>query len=303
MGNEQYMSLNEARLFENRAPETQLHLIGRRLRYAMNQGIGWKDEERYYVDANNGSDSNDGLSWDTAFRTIQYAVNKARYYPNTTTIDARKDHHKYVFIWPGQYNEQVLFGGYNIHLVGIGDNGVGGGDYGVVINYDDAIAATGVMGFTGVNIEVCNITFNTTAAIPGITIPSVSDGIHIHHCLFKGADTKTPTNAIDIPSFKGGLIEHNVIQGWTYGIKTGYAAGAWFYLSIIRENHIVNVTNGIDIAAGAVCGLSKIQRNTVQGSGTSIVNGQATDVIICENYVKPVISDAGSAEGDNTTLS
>lgn len=298
-----YLSIDEAISLNNAFPIFQNTQAGTKIKNALSLGIGFKDKQKYYVDSISGNDGNDGLSWDTAFKTIQYAVNKARYLEGTTIIDSSKNHDKYVFVAPGQYNEQVLFSGYGIHLIGLGDSGIGGGDYGVVINYDDAVASTGVLGCTGVNIEICNITINTTKNIPAIIIPSVSDGIHIHKCFFKGKDAKTTSAAIDAPSLKGCIIENNVIQGFATGIKLGYDAGQWFYLNAIQNNHIVNVTDGMTIANGAVgISLSRIQRNNIIASTGSITNAQASDIMIIENYVKPVVVNAGGGDGDNTTL-
>lgn len=251
----------------------------------------------YYVDAINGSDSNTGLSFDDAFATIQKACNTARYLPGTTTIDTAKDRDKYILIAPGQYNEQILFSGYNIHLIGLGCRS--NGDYGVVVNYNDAVASTAVLGFSGAGLEIANICFNSAHAIPIILLSDTSDAVHIHDCWIKGDNSKTVTIGISC-QIKNSLIENNIINGCITGIDI--AAGAWFNNSIVRDNKITNVTNAIAIANTAVCTESEISGNFYIGSSTGIVNGQATDIIITENRGKPAVSDAGSASGDNTTL-
>lgn len=295
------MSESEAAALNNICPGMSVARGGDAIRYALQGAVGWKDNERYYVDATNGSDINDGLSFDSAFRTIQKACNVARYVPNTTTIATNKDRRKYIFIMPGQYNEQVLFSGYNISLIGLGN--MSNGDYGVVVNYDNAVTSTAVIGFTGAGIEIANICFNTARAIPVMLAGSggdVADACYIHGCWFKGDNSKTCTIGIS-GELKNSLIENNVINGCITGINI--AAGKWFHNTTVRNNKITNVTNGIAIANTAVCTESEIIGNRVIGSSSSIVNGQATDVIIFENAVKPVLSDAGSAEGDNTLLS
>ena len=296
--NNTYLSTDEAYSIDNLSPGNQLHGVGSKLRNALSSGFTWKEAQRYYVDSVNGSDTNDGLSWETAYRTIQYACNIARYVPGTTTIDTSKDHHKVIYIASGQYNEQILFSGYNIHLIGV--SAKSNGEYGVVVNYDDAIAATAVLGFSGSGLEISNICFQTTKAIPILLLSSVSDGVHVHDCWIKGNNAKTPTMGISA-AIKNSLIERNIINGCITGINV--AAGAWFNNSIVRDNKITNVTNGIAIANTAVPTESQISHNHVVGSGTSIVNGQATDVIITENYTKPILTDAGAASGDNVTLS
>lgn len=298
------LTRNEANKIDSDNPCNLLFRVGSLLKECLEIGVPFREEDRFYVDGTYGSDSHTGRSWDEAFKTIQYAVNKARYVGGTTTLDDSKGRDKYIFVAPGHYDEQVLFSGYGIHIIGMGDNGAGqGGDYGVVLNYNNAVAATGVMGFTGVNIHIANICIQTTNNIPGIFIPTVSDGIHLQNVYLKGKDSKTTSAAIDAPSLKSSLIEGCAMQGFATGIKLGYAAGQWCYNNIIRNNHIVNVTNGITIANGAVgLNLCAIQKNNIIGSTGSITNSQATDIMIIENYVKPIISNAGGGDGDNTTL-
>lgn len=296
----------EALVINNMNKEAQNTQLGSAVKTALMGNIGWKDDERYYVDGIIGVDSqaNDrGKSLDMPFKTIQYALNVARRIPGTTTLDTTRNRRKYIFVMPGQYNEQLLFSGYNISLIGLGLGNISNGDYGVVINYNDAIVSTGVIGFTGAGIEIANICFQCSQAIPIMLAGlggNVADAAWIHDCWFKGDNSKTCTIGIS-GELKNSLIENNIINGCITGINI--AAGKWFNMTVVRKNKITNVTNGINIAATAVCTESEISGNKVIGSSTSIVNGQATDVIIFENAVKPALTDAGAAEGDNTILS
>lgn len=299
--NANYMSTDEAQAVDNLMPGNQAYIVGTRLKAALdNNGAGFPADSKIYVDDVNGSDLNDGKSWETAFKTIMKGLNTARYIPSTTTIDTDRSRHKFVYVAPGQYNERILFSGYNIHLIGCGPRS--NGDYGVVVNYDDAIASTAVFGFTGAGLEVAGICFNGAHAIPLMLLgssPDVADACWIHDCWFKGDNSKTVT--IGISAYcKNSLIENNIINGCIAGINV--AASAWFYNTIVVNNKITNVTNGIAIANGATPGESMIDSNFVIGSSSSIVNSQATDVIITKNYTKPAYSDAGSASGDNVTL-
>lgn len=292
-----FLSTDEALALNKICPGMQLHQGGSAIQSALQGNIGWLDSERIYVKGDTGNDNNSGDSWDNAFKTIQAAVNKARRIPGTTTIESKKARRKYVFIYPGQYNEQVLFSGYNISLVGVGQRS--NGDYGVVINYDDAVAATAVIACSGSGLEFYNLCIQCSKAIPAMLLSSVSDAIVVKNCWIKGDNSKTCTIGISA-AIKNSIIEDNIINGCITGIDV--AAGAWFNNSIVRRNKITNVTNGIAIANTAVCTESEISDNKVVGSSTSIVNGQATDIIITANKVKPALSDAGSTEGDNTTL-
>jgi hypothetical protein len=295
--NVNYLSMDQARKLNNASPDMQLALVGDRLRLALNGQIGFKQNAKLYVDGITGNDSNDGYSWESAFKTIQAACNKARYVNGVATIDTIRNRDVYIFIAPGQYNEQVLFSGYNIHLIGCGP--LSNGDYGVVINYDDAITTTAVMGFTGAGLEIANICFNGAHAIPLLLLASVSDACWIHHCWFKGDDSKTVTIGISC-AIKNSIIEHNIINGCITGINVD--AGAWFNNSIIRKNKITNVTNILNVDATAVATESEISENAGIGSSTGIVNASSNDILIYGNHTKPAISDGGSAAGDNTTL-
>jgi len=292
-----YLTSGEAVTINNATRENQNVRLGDAVRTALQGSVGFKDGERLYVDSVNGSDEYNGESLDQAFATIQAAVNKARYVPGTLQIATNKDRRRYVFVMPGQYNEQVLFSGYNISVIGIGHRS--NGDYGTVINYDDAVAATAVMAYSGSGLELANLCIQSTKAIPILLLSDTSDAVHVYNCWIKGDNAKTVTIGISC-AIKNSIIEDNIINGCITGIDV--AAGAWFNNSIVRRNKITNVTNGIAIANTAVCTESEISENKVVGSSTSIVNGQATDIIIDGNKVKPALSDAGSTAGDNTTL-
>lgn len=304
--NDLFLSEPEAQAINNLMPGNQVYGVGNKLKNALNGasvGAGWKNEnERLFVHPE-GDNSNDGLSWDKPFRTIQAALNKARYMSGTTTVDSTKYRRVYVFVYPGQYNEQLIFSGYNISLIGLGIGNISNGEYGVVVNYNDAILATGVISFYGAGIEIANICFQSSQAIPIMLAGSggnLADGCYIHNCWFKGNSSKTCTIGISV-EIKNSLIEKNIINGCITGINID--AGKQFHNTIVQDNKITNVTNGIAIANTAVCTESEISHNRIIGSSTSIVNSQATDIILFMNAVKPALSDAGAAEGDNTVLS
>ena len=135
--------------------------------------------EEYYVDSVNGSDNNNGRSWDQAMATIQAAVNLARYLPGTTTIDDTKDHFATVFVRAGHYNEQVLFSGYNIRLIGVPVHM--GKDYGASLNYNGEVVSTACLAFSGSGIEISGFFINNSGgAIPGIWCAG-GDNNWIHH--------------------------------------------------------------------------------------------------------------------------
>jgi hypothetical protein len=306
----QHLSLSEARQINQLSPGNNLFAVGERIRNSLNMGIGFKEEERYYVDGVNGNDNNDGLSWETAFRTITKGVNAARYLPGTTTIDSGKDQHKYVFIWPGQYNEQVLFSGYNIHVIGLTYK-IGNVDYGVVINKDGAVTSTAVVGVTGSGIELANLQIYNNSAIPTISMPTPGDGCWVHDCFISGDDSNA-TYGIQILDCRNSIIENNRIFGHvTAGISVGNGGATWFRNSQIIGNHIAgSAGNGIEVVAATICGAadgSVIGHNYVIGTcaiGIHQANAGAY-VLVCDNWIQATaaVTDAGTGSADNHTAS
>lgn len=304
-----FLSAGEAISLNNADPLHQNIQVGTAIRTALQGNIGWRESERYYVDGQNGSDYNTGDAWDNAFATIQAALNAARYVPGTTNIDDSKNRQKYVFVYPGVYNEQLLWSGYNIHLIGLSFN-VGNVDYGVVINKDGAVATTAVMGVTGAGIEIAGLQFHNEEAIPTLYMPTPGDGCWIHDCFFDQDDTNA-TIGIQIDDCRNCIIENNRIFDFqTAGIQVG-SNGAWFRNSIIRNNHIAGSTGkGIYVPTGTIAGAadgSVIKGNTIVGTTTTGIHQEAAGayVLIADNWIQAgtALTDAGTGDADNHTAS
>jgi len=303
-----FLSLNEAKAINNLSPGNQQYFVGDRLRTSLNMGIGFRQNAKYYVRAD-GDDGNDGLSWDTAFKTIQAACNKARYIDGTTTIDSSKNRDKYIFVAPGVYNEQVLFSGYNIHLIGLSYR-LGNVDYGVVINKDETVTTTCVVGFTGAGIEIAGLQIHNAAAIPTLFVPTPGDGCWVHDCYIDGDDTNA-TIGIDWNDCRNSVIENNrIFNHVTCGIQLG-ANGTWFRNSQVIGNHIAGSQGkGIDVVSGAICGAgfgSIIAHNYIMGTCVTGIHQQNAGayVLIADNWVQATtpITDAGSGAADNHNAS
>lgn len=94
-----YMTVKEAEAVNNLMPGNSVYGVGSRLRNALAVGMGHKQGHKWYVDVKNGNDSsatNDGFSWETAFKTIQHAVDSC----GNAVGDI-------IFVAPGKYQEQV----------------------------------------------------------------------------------------------------------------------------------------------------------------------------------------------------
>jgi len=260
-----------------------------------------KDEnDLVFVNAAVGA-SGDGRTWENAKKTIQEGLNTARLQGDGTTVDTVKGRHKFVFVYPGQYNEKILAEGYNIHLIGL--PGWSNGTYGVVVNYNNAITANYVTKLLGAGWEISGITFAGAKAFPilvlGTTTGATSEGNYIHDVWIKGDASKTVTIGISA-NIKTSIFENIKINGCITGFDV--AAADNFYDCKIKNCSFNNTTRSIEMANTCVNGLSEITNNLAIGSTSSIRNLQATDVIITENKVSPEISDAGTKTGMNTTL-
>lgn len=230
----------------------------------------------YWVDNVNGSDTGfDGLSPQTPFATILKGLNMARYLPGTSTIDDTKDHHAYVFVAPGHYNDEaLLFAGYNIHLIGLGP-GVPGKDYGVSINYDGDIAATAVLAWQGSGIHLANLHIEVQEAIPGIYCAAGNNNL-IENCVINCDGTNA-----------------------TYGIQMANMKGSWIRNCVITRP----VTAGIYVGAGDYAiqgGIERCMINTGVSAGAKGIHVSATTTVynfrIHQNFVD-VIGGGATAVG------
>jgi hypothetical protein len=295
-----YLTEQEAQNIDNLMPGLQNDRVGTKLRYSLMKDVGFRLEDKYYVD---------GLSWETAFKTIQKACNIARYQKNTSTIDSSVGHHKYIFIAPGQYNEQILFSGYNIHLIGLMYK-LGNVDYGVVINKDEAITTTCVVGFTGAGIEIAGLQIHNAAAIPTLYIPTPGDGCWIHDNVLDGDDTNA-TYGIDWPDVRNAFIENNrIFNHVTAGMRLG-SNGKWCRNSQIKWNHIAGSQGkGIYVPSGTICSAgygSSIMHNTIVGTCTIGIHQESAGayILVGDNWVQATtpVTDAGTGAADNHNAS
>jgi len=213
--------------------------------------MGLIPQNVWFVDDENGNDSNDGMCWNNAFKTIQRAVNQARYGASSGALEyVLKAHHKFIFVRPGHYNltSYISMSGYGMHLIGLG--AVPGKDYGVSLNYDGALAATGVIAFSGSHNSIQGIHISTDAAIPGIYIAGGDNNL-IEGNVIEGNGT-TSTAGIYAPNMKGSWIRNNVIARCIKGIDVPGGVDCYFLFGGIVGNQIwsdIATAKGIHIAS------------------------------------------------------
>lgn len=192
-----------------------------------------------YVDTGSPSPDGEGRTWQTAFHTIQAAINKVRYDSVTGTFDYdEKDRMHVIYIKPGHYNitSYISFSGYNISIIGVGP-GIPGKDYGVSINYDGAVDATAVMAGSGAGLTLKNLHITVAEAIPGILVSG--DNNLVENCVLEGDGTNA-TIGIDAYGLKGSAIRNCRILGFiTAGIYVRGGADRYFRQGDVSGNSIV----------------------------------------------------------------
>jgi len=190
----------------------------------------------WYVDATDGSDTNNGLSWGTAFATIQKGIDES-------------DDYDLVEVAEGEYVENVDFDGKNI-MVRSTDP----------YNWDDVVAATIIDPndtSSGYGVELSD--GEDDAVLAGFTVSGAYDGVYIN-----GADAVIQWCIIEdnsyggiVCSFASPTITNNKIRengagihylsfstpsitnNWVYN-NNGTGIGAWAQdPSILRNNTIV----------------------------------------------------------------
>lgn len=278
------MGINAAKSFADRIADKVLDNIP----------MEWSGAEIIHVDGTNGSDANvGGPTWEKAYATIDAAIDYARYELGTTTISyTDKRRHKVVLIAPGHYNEgEILWSGYNIHVVGCGP-AVPGKDYGVSINYDGAADATAAFLISGSGNSLENVHIYCDFAAPAIYLYNGDNNL-VRNVVVE-ADGTNCTYGIKADSMKGSRIEGCVIQNTaTAGIYLDGGADRYFIEGWIRDNHIhsnVANTTGILVDVDMLSYNGWIDHNFVSlTNGASCkgidVNTTSLGPVVCDNYV------------------
>lgn len=286
-------------------PDIQRAQLGTLLEQA--QAVGFRNENAFFVSPD-GEDGRSGTSWDQSFKTIQHALNVARRVNGA--LDYSKNRLKYVYVWPGQYNEQVLWSGYNIHLMGV--QPFGNDDYGPILNYDGSSGTPAAMAFSGAGCSIQGLQINMTTAYPALYL-SIADGCLINNVTIKG--NATSTIGIWGANVKKTIITNCHIYGGfaTAGISVGQGDGGdtYFCGSEISHNKISSSgTVAILVHANAVASVglaSYIHQNLIAGDDTTGIHQDAAGayVLVSDNWIQAgtAVTDDGTGAADNHTAS
>lgn len=228
----------------------------------------------YFVDKKNGADTNNGLSWANAVKTIAKAIELSN-----ATIDWAGDPwlvDNYIIIAPGLYKENLVSVPHSCHMIGLGVHGT---DTPVEIHPDSgkAIAVA-----TAVGVHFYNIRFEATGVVPIIDF-GICNNVIFENCQF------APAGA-----------------GVTCYIETDNC----YYLQIVNCQFMSGlltpvITNGLHFKGGADKFLhaALIKDNIISGiksGGTAIniaANCRATETVIQDNII--IVPGAGKGIDDN----
>lgn len=206
----------------------------------------------YHVDSAVGSDSNDGLSWSTAFGTIDYAIGQCT--ANNGDV---------ILVAAGHAETIITASGIDLDVAGVTVQGLGQGTNRPTVTFGTSTAAT--IDFSAANctlsnircvnnvdslasfieggagtatIEDCDfITSGGKEALCGIYVPTTYDDWAIRRCRFvqptdpAGTNAATGTGAIFIIDSENVLVEDCEFRGcWETAFihnKTTAAANLW----------------------------------------------------------------------------
>jgi len=265
----------------------------------------------YWVDEENGSDSNDGLSPETAFQTLE------KCWGNTTGNKMARDNYDddaeyHVFIAPGTYAPTLPLRvyGHGIHIHGLG---IPGSDSGVNITDTGTGPFTyGLIYWGAANSSIENVQFNMTTDVPAMTLMAC-DNCRILGNVFN-SDADASTKAITIQNVRGSEIAYNsfgVAGGChTYGIYSTSGADQYLIDSYIHHNRFYSDVSGaigmvvhVDfVAYGTVIERNHINLAGCAGTPIGIDWNATATPLITDNYVtvpssKTPIESAASPTG------
>lgn len=215
-----------------------------------NQDVSGKT---YFVDGNAGSDSNDGSTWEKAYKTLVVAF--AASHADIAGTGASGHNHAWarrntIFISGDYFVEDLVAFPQKTDVIGVGscDGFKGAGIYG---NHSPVNTALGT--------RFINVHFDSVTAGSLVTLTSACTGVEFIGC-----------------SFINGSAQVSAVKA---------TASTW--LKILDCDIIGSFTRAIDLAAGAING-TRIMRNTIIGAGIGI---QFTGNTTITGGHKAVISD------------
>jgi len=253
----------------------------------------------YYVDAENGDDDNDGLSWDNALATIQEAIDKSN---ATIDWDATPKAYNEIWVAPGVYAENLTPAFYCI----IRGMGMRGTDTAAEIHPATGSCFTGT--FLGSGLS--NLRLEVDEASKPILDLDIANNSRIQSCEFgigasvagvAAIDTENATHLVIMDcDFTSGMNQNMAYVGYHRGGDDKYAHNVQYI-----GNRMWVKTAGIYVAADCTASQMLIQRNFifVSGTGTGIHDLNGNSMVVDNDIIVEGAGDAiNHAGGAGYTL-
>ena len=247
----------------------------------------------YYCDGNSGNDSNDGLSWDTAKKTLAsvFALSHADIARGSDRWARRNT----VFIAGDRFTETLVAFPQKTDVIGVGSC--------------DSFKGAGILGNhapvnTFYGTRFFNVNFFPAASGDIITLTSAGSGTEFHNCTFVGKwGAYTAPSAIDATAHPMMKIIGCKFNGAFSADVIDLGAGDISGLEIVGNTIVGGANDGI-VATGTVTvagsmSLGLIADNLIQVAGLTISDGNDNAINVMRNrLISAGASEAAAFEID-----
>jgi hypothetical protein len=183
----------------------------------------------FYVDSNGGgSTTSGGLSPQTAFTTLDAAINACTASKGDT-----------IFVMPGHAETFTAADGFDADVAGIRIIGLGQGDSRPTFTFTQT-AATAALGAAGLLIENLRFVAGVSAVVVGLSVEGTADGSIIRNCEFYWGGT-TGYDFVDSVILAAGA-NRVVIEGCRF-LAEPAVAGAATAIKLSGASHNVRIQN------------------------------------------------------------
>ncbi|KKK97345.1 hypothetical protein LCGC14_2653690 [marine sediment metagenome] len=205
----------------------------------------------YYCDGNFGADTNDGLSWDTPFKTL--AVAFAASHADIGRGSDRWARRNTIYIAGDSFEENLVILPQKTDVIGVGSyNGQPGGAN---------ILGNHVPVNAGMGCRFYNVGFESVTAGIIMTLTGACWGVQFHNCEFRAIGTLTATQAIKATACASMIVKDcNFLGGFT-GDVIEIGAGQIAGMKLIGNTITGGANDGIRIIGVAT--ISTGRRGTI----------------------------------------
>ncbi len=284
----------------------------------------------WYVFSGETSNTEDGLTWATAFDTINEAI-------DASSADGGADRMDFIEIAPGHEDTITLADAIDIDVAGLTLRGHGRGSLQPLVTYD-ARAAETVVGAANVRIDNIFFRISVTSGVKAIDVESAGDYFEIVNCRFSW---EASTDEFERAIIVNDTADHGLIKGCTFDAGGNAAINAIYIPSdilgitiedcdivgdystanigsgeagdniIIRRNLIFNGTMGGDGEINAVAAINMFEGTSGLIADNRIVSDVATgllmrigdDMVFINNYLNDEDGDEFTGTTEDTGLS